>query len=438
MIPTENPKKFIVVTQDFSGLGFAKRLTEEGNDVLVAIIPKEDEDNEELLMRVGDGIVEKQEISKVIKNRLNYKDAYWIWDQNHNFEYADQLRKEGFKVFGGQELAYKMEHDRKFGNDIIKKAGLDTLPTHEFSDIQSGLDFLDANEDKAFVFKPDESVAAYTTYVPDNEIDEYANRELYRYMESLSDDGTYILQERISDALETNVEVWLYKGTPFFAFVDLESKRKLNKDEGEMVGCAHDIVFTTSLESRLVKETIAKLYPFYQDYTGFLDMNVLIKDKKFYFLEFCARFGYNSHPNLFWNLALSPIGEILSDFIDGKIEDFYRHFNYGFGASVTLYIDHPREGLPFKKQEHFHGHFYHFDTYENEDDEYFLAGYANEVGIVMGYGYTIEEAGRDALRNGDKIFYPMHAMRTDICGREYNSSPANRYDALEAMKLLCD
>lgn len=429
-------KTFIIVTKDYSGLGFAKRLSEEGNDVILATIMKKDEDNKKCFNLVGNGIVDKADFETVFEDREDYRDAYWIWDQNHNFEYADKLRSEGFKVFGGQELTSKMEHDRAFGNNIVKQAGLDTLPTFEFSDIDSGLAFLEENEDNAYVFKPDETDASYATYVPDNENDGLANKELCAYMESLPDAGTYILQQRISNALEVNVEVWLYKGTPFFAYCGLESKRKLNKDEGEMVGCSQDITFAIPLESNLVMETVGKLYPSYQDYTGFLDMNVLIKNKKFYFLEFCARFGYNSHPNLFWNLALSPVGDIFSNIVDGKVEDFYKHFDYGFGASISLYIDHPREGLPFIKDWDLHGHFYHFDTYRDNDMNYFLAGYANEVGIVCSHGYTIKEAAKECLRLADKIHYPMHAMRTDLHENDYPSAPIGRYAALESMDLL--
>ncbi len=218
--------------------------------------------------------------------------------------------------------------------EMVKKAGLKTLPYEEFSSPQEGIDYLEQNPDKAYVFKPDSGAGCYTTYVADNEDPEKANEELRRYMSALEDDGTtYILQERIK-GLEFNIEAWIYKGTPFFAFADLECKRKLNKDEGEMVGCAQDIAFTIPLESRVL-ENIYKLIPHLPaDYTGFCDMNIITKDKNDYFIEFCMRWGYNSHPNLIWNLAISPLTTILSDF--SCITSFIRHHCAGYQSSLRV------------------------------------------------------------------------------------------------------
>lgn len=439
--PQNIPKKhrFIWVTQDHSGEGFAKHCMEEigYENVIYSTIPKDNEEKLEEFDLVGDGIVQKIPFDEIFKDRKNFKEWDFIFDQNHHFKEADQLRQEGFSVFGGMELQEKMEHDRNFGQQLVKKAGLQTLPFVEFSDPQSGIDYLEQNEDKAFVFKPDNGAGCYTTYVPDNEDDAEANEELRKYMKALPDDGTtYILQERIK-GLEFNVEIWVYKGTPFFAFLDLECKRKLNKDEGEMVGCSQDIAFTIPLNAKVLKNTLYKLLPHMpKDYTGFLDMNIITKDKQDYFIEFCARFGYSAHPNLIWNLAISPFSEILSAFLDGNIKDFYRHFRHGFGASITLYIDHPMKGLPFEKEGDVHGHFYHFDSYKDEDDDYCLAGYGNEVGIVCAHGFTIKEAAKETLRIADKIHYPMHAMRTDLGENDYPLAPQGRYDALVHMGYL--
>ena len=443
MIPTLNPvdnpnKRFIILSTDHSGLGFAKHATEEvgWENVIYAIEPKEEEENVECFELTGDGIVQKMTIEEIMNERNDHKEDYWIFDGNHHPEVSEKLRSEGFKVFGGSQLMYDMENDRNFGMQLVKKAGLKTLPFVEFSSPADGIEYLELNSDKAYVFKPDSGAGCYTTYVPDNEEDDLANEELRRYMQALDDDGTtYILQERIK-GLEYNVEAWIYRGKPFFAFADLECKRKLNKDEGEMVGCSQDIAFTIPLEAKVL-QNIYKLLPYLpSDYTGFVDMNLITKDKKDYFIEFCCRYGYNSHPNLFWNLAIDPFTEIMSSFMDGKITDFYRYFRHGFGASVTLYIDHERKGLPFEKAPDLHGHFYHFDTYKDDYGDFCLAGYSNEIGIVCAHGFTIKEAGEEAIRIANKIYYPMHAMRTDLDKNDYPMAPQGRYEALSHIKAF--
>lgn len=436
----ENNKTFIFVTQDMSGLGFAKMTVDAGHKAILAYKIKEDEECEDEFLSCGDGIAPKVELEKIFSQRAKYKDAYWIFDQNHNSDKGEVLRKEGFKVFGGSKLTDEMEHDRHFGTEIVKKAGLATPPTFEFSDIQKGLDFLDQNEETAYVFKPDDGGAGtFTTYVPDSVRPKLANRELYAYMCSQDGEaGTYILQER-KDGVEVNLELWLYKGKPILGYGNFECKRKLNHDEGEMCGCAQDVGFIIPVDCKGIKLTVENLLPQYRDFTGFLDMNVIVCDREMYFLEFCARFGYNAHPNVFLNLALKPFPEIMSDWIDGKVENFKDNFRFGFGSTITLYIDHPKAGYPLYLLEEVMDKFYHFDTMKEEEDEeneFSMSGYGNEIGIVGAHAYNIEDSAKQCLKNVDKITYPNHACRSDLDLTNYETSPQKRFEALNAMKFF--
>ena len=433
-------RKIIIVTQDFSGLGFAKIAHDQGDDVLIAYKPsdKEEKDDLEKYETVGEGIVDKVELDKAIK-LYRGKGYYWIFDMNYLSEYSEKLRSMGEKVFGASKLTDDMEHKREFGTEIAKKAGLQILPTFECKTLEDGIAFLEQHKDEAWVFKPDEADESDLTFVPSNWEDEDANNELQRYMKSLDYSGTYILQKRVK-GLEANVEVWIYKGTPFFAFCTLENKKKLNHDAGMAVGCSQDILFTIQLDSKLVKNTVGKMFSYYQGirYTGFADMNVIIQDNNFWFIEFCNRWGYNSHPNLFINLAIDNFGDIICDFIDGKIQDFYKHFRYGFGASITLYIDKPKPALPLYIKDCVKKDFFHFDTFAI-DDELYLAGYCKEVGIICKHGFTIEEAAGEALACIDtyeEISYPNIAYRSDLSEDNWPTSPRRRYTALKAMNLI--
>ena len=151
----------------------------------------------------------------------------------------------------------------------------------------------------------------------------------------------------------------------------------------------------------------------------------------------CGRFGYNSHPNLFLTLAIDPISGILSDLVLGRIEGFDKHFRGGFGASITTWIDKPVAGLPlmFDNDQDVESRFYHFDTYK-EDDEWFLAGYANETGIICAHDYDISSAAEECLRKFDKIHYPGKTGRTDLMLKNYQSNPQERYIACQSLGLF--
>ena len=94
----------------------------------------------------------------------------------------------------------------------------------------------------------------------------------------------------------------------------LESKKKYTGDMGELAGCAFDFAWTIPLDCRAVTESVGKLYPAYREmrYTGFADANFIAARDGIWFFEKCERFGYNAHPNLFWNLNLSTLGEVFS------------------------------------------------------------------------------------------------------------------------------
>lgn len=431
-----------MMTSDFSGLGFAEKLHREGEDVLVV----HETDAEEAVDKagakhVGKNLVPLMPLSEWMPQRSKYKDAYIFFDQNHLEDERWTLDKEKFpRLLGSTELTNKMEHNRDFAVSLVKKAGLLSPETQEFVKLLDGTDWLDANPDKAYVFKPNEPGNGWETYVPDSEKDPAANEELHAYLSSLSDNNSagYILQERIK-GVETNFEIWLHNGTPYFAYCELECKKKLNDDLGGLVGGAQDINFTVPLNAKGIRETVGKLaaLPEFKNFTGFIDMNVIVAERDNYFLEFCARFGYPSHPTLLFGLAKDPLGDILVEMIDGPKGNFYDHFRFGFGAGITLYTDKARKGLPIYVSEEVDKKFHHYDSYRR-GELMLLSGYGMEVGVITGHGYSATDAAEDALLNAKKINFPNRAFRTDLDKNNYFSNPHDRYQALEAMRYLVE
>ena len=439
-------RQWVIVTKDFSGLGWAKKLLEEGETVTIASI--EDEDDAEVKKQramVGKGWVEVVELAKAIKT-LSSDTTYWIFSENNYPEEADKLRKAGQKVFGTSALSEKLEHDRNYAVQIANDAGLDSPPTHEFTSLEEGISFIEENLDKAYVFKPDDGKFNYMTFVPIRAEDADANREVFHYLSHMKEDpGAYILQERIKqeDALEVCVETWMYEGEPFIAFLGLEVKRKNTYDLGEMCGCGGDFSQMIPLDSKLVKETVGKMFPFYkeQGLTGIVDVNVLFTpDNKPHFLEVCNRFGYNSHPNLFLGVALDGFGNILADFIDGYTDGMSERFRTDIGCSLTLFLDHPRPGLPVHVDERYVDQFYPFDGYkENDDDTLLLTGYSDEVGIFVDHGATIEAAWKavsEKIAMEEAVSFPDMYYRWDLASDNYYNAPILRYKELHKRGLL--
>lgn len=81
---------FVLVTSDYSGLGFATRMQDEGHEVLLATNPPADVVADAERLRhydlVGRDMVPKQRLADVMQHRADFRDAYWIWDHNHSVE----------------------------------------------------------------------------------------------------------------------------------------------------------------------------------------------------------------------------------------------------------------------------------------------------------------------------------------------------------------
>jgi phosphoribosylamine-glycine ligase len=424
--------RFILATQHFSGLGFAIRLLAEGHDVLMAHGPIDDRRLAPRHDLLGEGIVERRSIDQVMAQRERYRDAYWIWDENHSVDANECLRAEGFRVLGGGRYPDTMEHDRDACLRHVAEYGVLPPPSRAFDDSTEALRFVESNPDVAYVFKPDHG-ETHETWLPQSAVAGEANLELRHHLRSLRSSGPFVLQER-KEGVETNVEVWFVDGTPKFAFMTIESKKRLTGDLGDLAGCAFDFAFAVPLESQAVAESVGKLYPAYEKmrYTGFGDANFIAARDGVWFFEKCERFGYNAHPNLFWNLNRAPLGETFAALVEGEFEP---DFAPGFGATCSMYMDHPAPGQALYYPESIEKELYFMDVYR-QDGILLTAGYNDAVVIACGYGYTIETAWESAVGNAWQVRFPGRSFRLDGAGVSFPSSPLRRYEALRAMNYI--
>jgi phosphoribosylamine-glycine ligase len=428
--------KFVLVTADFAGLGFALRMLEEGHEVLLATNPDAASIAEPeacaAFERVGNGMVDKEPLGSLMARRKALRDACWIWDLNHSIAENEILRQEGFRVLGGGRYADAMEHDRAACLKFVSRFGLRCPPSFPFEDCEGALEFLRENAQTAYVLKPDHG-ANHETFVPESDDPSEANQELRAHLTARAIAGGFILQER-QEGVETNVEVWFVRGEPRFAFMALECKRKSALDLGPLVGCALDFTFAIPLECRAVAESVGRLFPAYREmrYTGFGDVNVIAGKDGIWFLEKCERLGYNAHPNLLFNLSRRPVAEVFASLVDGTFEP---DFAEGFGASVTMWT---KAGVPGGEAVLFPArqarNIYFYDV-ERRGDQILTAGFDPEGAILIatGHGYTLPTAWEAVAKTASEIRFPYRHYRPDGDGTNYPSSPVRRYEALRAM-----
>jgi len=418
-----------MVTRHWGGLGLALLMQRQGSDVVCAtdvggLTGKELAATE----LIGDGLVEKMPLAKAMQT-LKGPETLWIFDANDLPHEADRLREQGQLVLGTSALSRKLEDDRDYAAQVAEELGFSLPETEEFTNPQAGLQFLQQHADQAFVFKPDKQDPT-ATYVPLPDAEpEQANDEVQRYLESLDHAPKYILQEQVQ-GIEVNFELWVHQGKPLAAFCDLEAKRRLVGDLGDLCGCAGDYVFTVPLDHPLLAETVGRYLKWQplQDYTGSVDANVMLAPEQAYFLENCFRFGYNAYATVFQALATAEAESLFRAWAQGDPQ-VTSGFSEDVGGSLTLMIDHPQTGFPILIPSPLEAHTYLYRGY-HQDSGLAMVDRWSEIACVTALGSTPEEAGSLCLERASQIGFPNKGYRTDLAEAGGAMLPITRYHQL--------
>jgi hypothetical protein len=248
----------------------------------------------------------------------------------------------------------------------------------------------------------------------------------------------YILQE-MKKGIEVNLDCYFVKGEPKSVSLGLECKRVSSDDTGSMVGCSFDVVKDIPLDSKIVKMTIGKMFPYYKEknITGFGDINCIIGDSDIWFIEKCERLGYNYHINYFKNIEKKDALNTLADMCDGTYKPETRRI---WGATITTFVDYPHEGIPMQIPEDIKDKVYLMDGMV-KDGVLVQTGIHsgnNELAVVCGSDYEIKGAFQDALDKCEKLRDEIVNLdfRKDAIRDDYDSSPIKRYRALCEMGVL--
>ena len=276
--------KFRLISKHGDALALLGRLADEGNGVSFWIKDKKAKPSYKGILPQVDNW-----------NGNLTKDTIVLFDMVGLGSIADNLKKNGFKVFGGGKLNDSLELNREFGMKIAKSSGLKVPKWERFDSFNKAQKFV---KNGRWVFKPQNNQSPAFTYVSSDAEDMV---EMLSYFEDIwTGKVDFIIQEKI-DGVEVSIECFYKDGKPISNTLNttLECKRFLEGDRGSNTGCMGSVVrFWKKPNPKLYKLTLQKVEPFLRrfKYSGPLDCNCIISenDRMPYFLEWTARFGYNA------------------------------------------------------------------------------------------------------------------------------------------------
>jgi len=137
------PKNFLFITIDALATDLAWQIVKEGHNVKYYT-------QEESEKEVGDGFVTKVDNWE---NEVGWADVILFDDVLGQGAKAKKLREQGKFVVGGTPYTDRLEDDRAFGQEELKKAGVPILPYREFTSFEEAIIFVKENPDR-YVIKP--------------------------------------------------------------------------------------------------------------------------------------------------------------------------------------------------------------------------------------------------------------------------------------------
>ncbi len=423
--------KFLFVT--YSGLitDTAWRIKMEGNEVKYFIRDASEKE-------IGDGFVEKVE---KWEDHVDWADVIVFDDVLGMGTWASELRKKGKAVIGGTPYTDRLEDDREFGQNELKKYGINIIPNQNFTSFKDAIEFVKKNPAR-YVIKPSGEAQNLKglLFIGEEEDGKDVVQVLTEYEKALADViPVFQLQKRVT-GVEMAVGAF-FNGEKFIEPININFEHKklfpgnLGPSTGEM-GTAMFWSDSNRIFNRTLKKFESKLRE--EQYVGYIDLNCIVNGNGIYPLEFTARFGY---PTIFiQSEGISmPMGEFFSKLARG--EDFRIKTKSGFQLGVrvvvppfpysdpeTFNVRSKDSVIYFKNREKsdkkdmrlFEG--IHFEDVKLVHGEWLVTGKSGVVLTVSGSGQTLKQAQQQAYSRVRSINIPHMYYRTDIGNRWFEDS----------------
>ncbi len=407
-------ERFLFVSYDALITDTAWRTALEGHDVKYYI-------DHAAKREIGDGFVPKVDDWR---KEVDWADVIVFDDVLGMGEWAHELRAAGKAVVGGTPYTDRLEDDRSFGQDELKRYGISILPFQEFTSFDDAIKYVSDNP-SAYVIKPSGEAQNIKRLLfvgqEDDGKDVIHVLETYRAIHS-EQVKVFQLQRRVK-GVEVAVGAF-FNGYEFVYPINVNFEHKklfpgnIGPSTGEMGTCMY-----WSQPNRIFNRTLKRLEEKLREehYVGYIDLNCIVNNNGIYPLEFTARFGY---PTIFIQQEgmITPIGQVLAGLARGDKIELKTRSGFQVGVRVVVppypfqdldaFKAMSKDALVMFKKPGLDG--IHIEDVKIVKDEWVITGLSGVVLVVVGMGPTVRQAQQQAYNRVSNIIIPNMYYRTDI------------------------
>jgi len=409
----------LFISNDLIAGNLAYILKKEGNSVKLYIDDKNRKNNfENLVTKTRDWEKELKWVGK---------DGLIIFDDVGYGTIQDKLRKDGYSVFGGSEASDLLESDRKYGQDIFREYGLQTVTLVDFDSIINAIEFVKENPSPWVIKQNNHHFSKVINYVGQRDDGKDVIDMLENYAHHPDVKNQKISLHKKITGIEIGVGRY-FNGTDWIGPIELnvEYPRFFPGDIGPMTSEMGTLAWYTDDENNfLFKEVLSKLKPFLikTNFRGDFEINCIINKEGIFPLEATTRFG-SPIIHLQVELHESPWGEFLKAIANG--ERYNLKWKKGYGIVVLCAVP----PLPYGKEENgslvcgakiYFENFkesdfehVHFEEVSLKENQYYISDSRGYILYVTSCAETIlsaQEKVYDLIKN---IHIPKMFYRNDI------------------------
>ena len=382
-------RKFLFVS--ISGLisDIAWQVAKEGHEVRYCIEDEKERD-------IADGFVPKV---RDWQREVDWADVIVFDDTLGQGEKAQALRAKGNAVIGGTPYTDRLEDDRSFGQEELKKEGINIVIYRDFDKFDDAIAYVKANPER-YVIKPSGTAANVKRrlFVRDEDDGQDVIRMLEAYKKSFPDEIRQFQLQRRMTGVEVAVGAF-FNGKEFIypLNVNFEHKKLFPGNIGPSTGEMGTVMFWSGpnkLFNSTLKKMEAKLAS--ESYVGYIDLNCIVNGNGIYPLEFTARFGYPTI-SIQQEGMTTPIGQFLADLAAGASPKLKVKSGFQIGVRVvvspfpfdddaTFLSVSKHAAILFKKEI---PEEVHIEDVMQVNGQWYVTGTSGVVLVVCGLGHTM-------------------------------------------------
>ena len=413
----DKPKKFLFVSVGALIGDIAWMVRKEGHEVRYFIETESERS-------IADGFVDKVDDWE---SHVDWADVIVFDDVLGQGEKAKKLRDAGKHVIGGTPYTDRLEDDRSFGQEELKRHGVSIIPFQDFSDFDSAIDYV-SKHPAPYVIKPSGEAQNIKRLLFVGQEDDGRDviHVLQSYKAAYADTVKVFQLQRRVRGVEVAVGAF-FNGTDFMMPINVNFEHKplfpgnIGPATGEMGTCMYwsgpNRIFRRNAcqASRSTgRGTLRRLYrrQLHRQWPGHLSAGV-----------HCAlRLSDHQHPG---GRLANAAGDFLHGMAAGTLTNFKTKRGFQIGIRIVVppfpYNDpktfeaNSKDRVIIFRKPNYDG--IHIEDVKLVNGEWLITGTSGVILIVTGFGVSVKQAQAQAYQRVKNILIPNMYYRTDIGDR---------------------